>query len=320
MSDEGQDTEKEKRKISFNIGNAPEYIWNRSFDIDYWERRIDKINLDRAEDRKEAFYLLLQLTDLYMHIIASELRDPNDVWRMVKEETYTNDIRDVLEYLETEDREMPYNLEMYGKDNKLATVKLEETLDKELNAKQKAAMGLGVPVDLNVEGIPIRMEDSAEAYLRVSNFFLGFWSRVDDANLYKSYKHGFRHPAFNMKTLEYMKEEFPMVVDIDWDAVERDVKEDETEFFMQLEETEEEKEYTIGVFEIQPKVCVELADVVLRLISNLFAEYDNKQVWDDFKQTMVNPDEIPYIYRERFKVSMFLDEDAVPENVRKRAE
>lgn len=310
----------EKRKISFNAGNAPEYIWRRSFDIDYWKRRLEKIDLDNKQDKKESFYLLLQLTDLYVHIVAAELRNPEDVWRMIKEETYSGHIQNVLEYLETGNPEMPYDLKAFGEENKLATVELEEDLDKNLDASQKAAMGLGLPVDVNVEGVSIRMEDSAEAYLRTSNFFLGFWTRVKDVDLYNSYKHGFRQPKFDEETLKYLKKQFPMAIDIDWDGLEADVKKEDTVFLMQLEDAEKEQEYTINVFEVQPEVSYQLASIVLRLIGNLFSGEDRETVWEDFKQLMAEPDEMPYIYRERFKAKMFLDEDAIPEHVQKRAE
>lgn len=328
----------EKRKISFGIEGAPEYIWNRSFDVDYWQRRIEKIDLDRKEDRKEAFYLLLQLSDLYMHIVAAELRNPNDVWRMVKEETRKGHMTGVLEELETEEGETKYGLKAYGsEDNKLATVDLnQEELEKKLSDKQLAALGLGVPTDMNVEGVSIRFEDSAEAYLEVCNFILGFWSRVNDHGLYKSYKHGFRHPSFSEKTMNYMKQEFPMAIDINWDELEQDVQDGQNIFFIQLEEAEETEEdeateeelrdeeeyekYNFTVYEIQPEVSLKLADIVLRLLSNLFAEYDNQQVWQDFKELMVDPSEMPYIYRDRFNFTTFLKEEAVPDQVKERAE
>lgn len=310
----------EKKKITFHAGSTPEYIWKRSFDIDYWKRRLEKIDLDEKEDKKESFYLLLQLTDLYTHIIAAELRNPEDVWRMIKEETYSGHIENVLDYLETGNPEMPYDLKAFGEENKLATVEIEENLDENLDASQKAAMGLGVPIDTSIEGVSIRMEDSAEAYLRTSNFFLGFWKRVKDMDLYNSYKHGFRQPKFDEGTLEYLKDQFPMAVDINWDKLESDVKKKDTVFFMQLEEAEQEQEYTISVFEVQPKVSWELASIVLRLIGNLFSGKDRETVWEDFKQVMGEPDEMPYIYRERFKAKMFLDEDAVPEHVKEQVD
>lgn len=309
-------------EISRNTDSLTDVIWHRSFNLDYWHMRLTRIETDNSqEEKEEAFYLLLQLTDLYAHIITAQLEEPRDVWNNLKN-SRTGDIRRVLSEYEDEDSQFKYNLEKHSEDDVLANcIELPEELEEEADDHQKAAIGLGCPIDLEDEETSVSFEDNPEKYIEISNFFVGFWKRMyDEHELYKDYKHGFRHPRFNEETMDYIEETVPAIGEAQegiWEDVRERVNDEETILFFQLEETDEDS-HILRVFEAEPEPSLYLAKTVFCLLNNLFNNGQSLGVEDDFNSALDDDGSLPDIYRVLFNTEIFLEPDAVPESLSSR--
>lgn len=307
-------------KIKRETDSLTDLIWHKSFNLDYWHMRLTRIDTDNSqEEKEEAFYLLLQLTDLYAHILAAQLEEPRDIWNTLKN-SRTSDIRDTFSEYEDEESQFKYNLEQHGEDDVLAnTTELPEELEDEADDYQKAAIGLGCPVDLEDEETSVSFEDNPDTYIKISNFFAGFWKRMyDEHELFKDYKHGFRHPRFNEETMDYIEEIVPAIGEARegiWEDMRERADSEETILFFQLEETNENS-HILRVFEAEPEPSLYLAKAVFCLLNNLFNNGQSLGVEDDFNSVTDDQGNLPDIYRVLFNTEVFLDLEAVPENLK----
>ena len=62
--------------MSSEIISPFQFLWQYNYPFTYWYNRLEKINPYNEHDKLEALYCLLQLTDIYSHIFAANVRNP----------------------------------------------------------------------------------------------------------------------------------------------------------------------------------------------------------------------------------------------------
>jgi len=77
-----------QQSMSSEQGSPFKFLWQFRYPFAYWDNRLEKINPYNEQDRLEALYSLVQLTDIYAHIFAAYVRNPEQPWFFVKENTF----------------------------------------------------------------------------------------------------------------------------------------------------------------------------------------------------------------------------------------
>jgi len=163
------------------------FLWQHRYPFAYWDNRLEKINPHNEQDRLEALYTLVQLTDVYSHVFAAYVRNPELPWFFIKENTFRGDIDGVLDKLRTEGMATVGTLS--DDPEGLATIEFDEDYDlDELDAIAGAL--LGCPATINQETKSVEFEESPDIHRGVCNAILDF--AENNKALLNDFKHGFR--------------------------------------------------------------------------------------------------------------------------------
>lgn len=162
-------------------------LWQYRYPFDYWDNRLEKINPHNDQDRLEALYSLVQLTDIYSHVFAAYVRNPEQPWFFIKENTFRGDIDDVLDKLRTEGRVMVGTLS----ENPDGLASIEAVEEFEIDDMDAIAGALlGCPTTINEEEKTVEFEESPDLHRGVCNAILDF--AENHTALLNDFKHGFR--------------------------------------------------------------------------------------------------------------------------------
>lgn len=162
-------------------------LWQSRYPFAYWDNRLEKINPHNEQDRLEALYSLVQLTDIYSHVFAAYVRNPEQPWFFIKENTFRGDIDGVLDKLRTEGMATVGTLSENPEG--LASIEAEEEYDlDEMDAIAGAL--LGCPVTIDQDEKSIEFDESPDLHRGVCNAILDF--AENHTALLNDFKHGFR--------------------------------------------------------------------------------------------------------------------------------
>jgi len=252
-------------------------IWRRNFAFGYWDNRIEKQNPYNRYDRIDSLYILAQLSDLYAHLFAVNARNPEQPWVMVKEDTYTGDITDVLDELtvQTGDEEMVSVSQIAEEPDGL--IGFEQAVD-EIDATDTEMVArefLGCPAVFDEEDGELEFEEDPEIHIAAANASLNFWRGFRP--LLNDLKHGFRILPVNVSDIEWLwnqglfgkldSEVEDLISDMESSA-----EGHQGFFFLRLNtESLGDRRYDaeLNLYRVNSEVCKHLSEVFLSLIYNL---------------------------------------------------
>lgn len=272
-------------------------LWEENYPFDYWHNRILKINPYNPQDKLEALFVLLQLSDTYATVLAAKLINPFEPWYMIVERLKpTIVIHQTLEQLEVETDRGTYidlsRLEVEPDD--LIGYDIQEEWEEEASSFDLLAADLlGCPASIDEQQKSIEFMEPPEQYVAACNGVVNFWK--DHTDLLNDLKHGFRLLPFDTGTVESLQEIGLLQssdIDIEKRIQEYQETKDEYLYFWRLEVDEladpeelgDEEEVEIGmrvvVYRANVSLCKEMASVTLRLLHNLFGRGGEYEVVD----------------------------------------
>lgn len=283
-------------------------LWEENYPFDYWQNRIFKINPYNPQDKMEALFTLLQLSDTYATILAAKLRNPYAPWYVVKEELKpTREIHDTFQKLEVEGDHGTYiELMMLEEEpSTLVNYKIKKEWAESLTTLDLLAADLlGCPAKIDKEERDIEFIDPREKYVAACNAVVNFWK--EHTQVLNDLKHGFRLLPFDKETFDNMIEMGLLrstdgEVDLQGKMREYQDTKDDYLYFWRLEvdeladpeEYEEEGDVEIGmrlvVYRTDAMQCRELADITLRLLHNLFGRGGENRVVESMTDLVGEP-------------------------------
>lgn len=282
-----------KRELrQFDGDNPPEgsvlqHLWTNNYPFTYWGNRLNKINQLNPHDQMEAVFVLLQLADTYVTILAAMVRNPHQPWFMVRDKTYRHHIDSTLEEFEvmTSDGDRFVDLgtfeetsdEIIGLDIGGEWADSIEALD------YFAGSLLGCPADINFDNQQVTFHEDRDVYISLCNGVIQLWQ--EHVDLLNDLKHGFRLLTFDWDSMEEMLElGFVQYSDEDLDGIRSDYEQtkDDYVYFWRLEGGPiEDEEWELGsgeeidsgfrlvVYRIEMERSVRMAHMILSLLFNL---------------------------------------------------
>ena len=260
--------------MSSEVISPFQFLWQYNYPFTYWYNRLEKINPDNEHDKLEALYCLTQLTDIYSHIFAANVRNPELPWFFLKEKTYRGDIDGVLDELRIDGVAMVGSLSE-GPEG-LVSIETKEEYDvDELDAI--AAGFLGCPAEIDEETKSVEFEESPELHRGACNAILDFAEK--NTELLNDFKHGFRVVPLTPEDLETLtesiiafseedREEFDAVLEV----MEEELSEDQWGFCfarMAAEERDYGYECRLDVYHVDAWSCYKFAELTLNALFNL---------------------------------------------------
>lgn len=251
-------------------------LWQYNYPFAYWDNRLEKINPHNLQDRLEALYCLVQLTDLYSHIFAAKIQNPEMPWFFVAEETYRGDIDNVLEKLRKSDIATVGTL-AEGPEG-LVNVEANEEYDVD-NLDAIAAGFLGCPHTVDEESKTVEFDEPPELHRGVCNAILDY--AENQTALLNDFKHGFRVLPVSPDDINQIVEA-TMVFDEDeqeqlqetLDDLRETLESDEWGFsFVRLstESTDYGYDCQLDVYHVDAWSCYKFAELTLGALYNLIA-------------------------------------------------
>lgn len=252
------------------------FLWQYHFPFEYWDNRLEKINHYNEQDRLEALYCLVQLTDLYAHVFAAYVRNPEMPWFLVKANTFRKHIDDVLDKLRADDIVTVGTLSENPEG--LATFAANEEYD--LHDLDAIACGLlGCPFTIDEEEESVEFEEPPEIHRGVCNAILNFAD--EHTALLNDFKHGFRVLPISPEGLHHMITSLVVMDEEDEEAYEEtlnqlreDLEDDEWGFSfarMYTESTDYGYEVQLDVYHVDAWSCYKFAELTLLALHNLIS-------------------------------------------------
>lgn len=288
-------------------------LWEENYPFDYWHNRILKINPYNPQDKLEALFVFLQLSDTYATLLAAKLHNPYEAWYMIVDQLGNRKTHQTLEFLEVETEDGTYiDLSMLeGEPEQLTGYEINEDWKGEVSLFDLLAADLlGCPASIDEQQKSIEFAEPPERYVAACNSVVNFWK--DHWDLLNDLKHGFRLLPFDTETVESMREMGLLQsseIDIEERIQEYQESKDEYLYFWRLEvdelaDPEElEDEMEIGmrlvVYKTDVSLCKEMASVALRLLHNLFGRGGEYQVVDSVN-SLVGEDEDSLTFLDDF--------------------
>lgn len=263
------------------ITNPLHRLWLQQYPFSYWDNRLEKINPYNPEDRLEALFVLLQLTDLYTHIFSVKVRNPDQPWFLVKEKTMSYDIRDTLDKL-TEARDFgEYIFTEKLSEEPEGLIEFDRVLEGwEVTKEDWIAIDLlGCPVEFDTKAEDVVYHEAPESHYIGANAILNFWD--ENRPLLNDFKHGFRVLPFNagalQTMLDYGLEESEEVEEV-FDKLRSAGRDEWEQYFVRLSTEESNSEdwydYLVSVHLHRANIdaCHEFSRLTFRQLHNLFGK------------------------------------------------
>lgn len=262
--------------MSSEQGSPFKFLWQFRYPFAYWDNRFEKINPYNEQDRLEALYSLVQLTDIYAHIFAAYVRNPEQPWFFVKENTFRGDIDGVLDKLRTEGMATVGTLSENPEG--LATFEPSEEYDlHELDAIAGAL--LGCPFTIDEETGSVEFEESPDLHRGVCNAILDF--AENHTTLLNDFKHGFRILPVTLDDIEHIVGSSMLLDEGDEDAFEEtlDMLREELEEAdwgfcfarMHTENADYGYDIQLDVYQVDAWACYKFAELTLDALHNLIS-------------------------------------------------
>lgn len=271
-------------------------VWEESYPFAHLASKIERLNLLNEYDKLEALETLLQITDIYAHLLATTIRNPHQPWEVVAEDMRTHKIMETLEELQVElpDGEGFIELHQIPKADFSFNHTITDEWEGHVTVEEMiCADFLGCPAEINQEDKEIEFLEDPEEYIACCNATINFWHGARD--LLNDFKHGYRILPFDWNTVERFQQE-GRIRDSEFDIEERKQEFEEASqdklFFWRLE-TNETDEYTqlfLSVYETDPAKCLQFARLIWRLLHNLFGRGGSHKVVDEFKELIGLPE------------------------------
>lgn len=251
-------------------------VWLRNFAFTYWDNRIEKISLYNSEDRLEALFVLMQLSDLYAHLFSVQVRNPDQPWFMVTEKTYKSHIENTLKKLDEDTERGPevFVSRLEEADDLVSFEKVREEADVDMR-DIIARRILGVPSTYNEEEETLEFSEDMDLHFGAANATLNFWR--ENVPLLNDFKHGFRVLPFDRESLAYLNE-LGFFPDQEEHVEElQEEMEENTEsswgihfLRMETEQVDDRYDVTVHIHYANAQACLEMSRVILRQLHNLF--------------------------------------------------
>ncbi|RQG98308.1 hypothetical protein [Natrarchaeobius oligotrophus] len=277
--------------MSSEIQSPFKFLWEYNYPFKYWQNRVQKINPFNEQDRFEALYTAVLLSDIYTHVFAAKVRNPDLPWFVVKEETYRNNINSVLENLESDGFPLVENM-LEHEDTMASIMTNEEYTIDELEA---LSIGLlGCPASIDDETQSVEFHEDPWLHRGVCNAILNYADGTK--NLLNDFKHGFRVIPVTPDDLRLLTKEI-MMFDSDGDkeytrrTQELDKKlTDEGEWnfaFARMQTTKEDYGYDcqLDIYHVDAWACYKFSEVVLTALYNLIRPDGGKYLWEKVERT-----------------------------------
>lgn len=314
-----------------NVPTPLQTLWEENYPFDYWQNRIFKINPYNPEDKMEALFTLLQLSDTYATILSAKLLNPYAPWYVVAEELPTYKIHQTLEELQVEEDGETYIdlMQLEKEPAALMSYEIKEEWAKSLTTLDLLAADLlGCPANPDKEKKDMKFNDPPERYVAVCNSVVDFWK--NHSMLLNDLKHGFRLLPFDRGTFEDLIEigllrSTDDEIDIEAKIEEYEETKDEYLYFWRLEvdeladpeDYEKDGDVEIGmrlvVYRADAMLCKDLADITLRLLHNLFGRGGQHEVVDSMEE-LVGEEENSVTFLDDFLRGELVFAEGRPEN------
>lgn len=252
------------------------FLWQYRYPFAYWDNRLEKINPHNEQNRLEALYSLVQLTDVYSHIFAAYVQNPELPWFFVKQHAFKGDIDSVLDKLRTEGMATVGTLS--ENPDGLASIETDEEYDlEELDAIAGAL--LGCPATIDHETKSVEFDEPPELHRGVCNAILDF--AENHTALLNDFKHGFRILPVSSDDIAHVIGSSMLLDEEDEDAFEKTLDELEKELesnewgfcFAQMHTESADYGYDIQLdfYQVDAWTCYKFAELTLDALYNLIS-------------------------------------------------
>lgn len=263
-------------------------LWQYNYPFGYWSNRLEKINPYNEHDKLEALCSLMQLTDIYAHIFAANVRNPELPWFFVKEKTFRGDILDVLDDLRVDGIPMVSSLSEDQPD--LIGVEVNEGWNvDEIDAITGGF--LGCPAQIDTDAKTVEFEEPPELHRGVCNAILDFAD--NNTALLNDFKHGFRVIPLTTRDLSYLTESIIRFGDEDekqfeatLEALEETLAEDAWGFCfarMHTEDADYGYRCQLDVYHADAWSCYKFAELTLDALYNLVSPDGGRYLEESLK-------------------------------------
>jgi hypothetical protein len=264
-------------------------LWQHNYPFAYWANRLEKINPYNEHDQLEALYSLMQLTDIYAHIFAAKVRNPELPWFFVKQKTFRGDIDEVLDDLRVDGIPMVSSL---SEDHpNLIDVEINEGWNvDEIDAITGGF--LGCPAQFDTDSKTVEFEESPELHRGICNAILDFADR--NTALLNDFKHGFRVLPLTPDDLTILtdtgielSEEDEEYFDTELDAIEMALTEDAWGFCfarMHTEDADYGYRCQLDVYHVDAWSCYKFAELTLDALYNLVTSRGGRYLEESLKE------------------------------------
>jgi hypothetical protein len=139
--------------------------------------RIKKLNPHNRYNGPDSLYILAQLFDLYAYLFAVNARNPEQPWMMVKEDTYAQNIANILDVLtvEVDDGDMVSVSRLAEEPEGL--IEFEQVID-EVDATDREMIArefLGCSAVYDKETNELDLVEDPDLHIAAANAALNFW-------------------------------------------------------------------------------------------------------------------------------------------------
>lgn len=277
-------------------------LWEMSYPFELLDRKVERLEPEENYlDRHEAFELMLQLQDIYVHILCANIRNPFQPWEIVTEEMFKYDIEETLDMIK---KEVPGIGERFDL-RELTELPQEKGFKFKITDEWEGEVDeidmivgdfLGCSSTIDEENKQVEIEEDSELYIETCNAVINSWEGTH--KLWNDIKHGYRLLPFDWETMEYFEKiGFVGEKSIDIDAKKQRYEEgieNGKYYFWRFETTEteegEEKAW-LSVYEVKSEKSLETAKITLKLLHNLFGrKEDGNKVVEDMKQVLNFPE------------------------------
>jgi hypothetical protein len=281
-------------------------LWEMSYPFELLDRKIERLEPEENYlDRHEAFELMLQLQDIYVHILCANIRNPYQPWEMVTERMFKHDIMETLDLIK---KEVPGVGERFDlreltelPEDEGFKINPTEEWEGEIDEK-KMLIGdfLGCSSNIDEDNKEVELNEDPEMYIETCNAIINSWEGTHQ--LWNDIKHSYRLLPFDWNTMDYFRDiGFVGKEHTDMEAKKERFEEGVEEgkyYFWRFETTENDEgveEAWLTVYEVQPEECLKLAEITLKLLHNLFGRReDGNEVVDDMKEVLNFPDNVEF--------------------------
>ncbi len=277
--------------MSTEVRSPFRFLWERNYPFEYWQNRLKKINRYNEQDRFEALYTATLLSDIYLHVFAAKVRNPDLPWFIIKEETYRRQIDGVLEDLHLDGFPMVEQL----LENPDSMVSIEINEDYDIDELDAISVGiLGCPISIDDDSQTVEFHEDPDLHRGICNAILKFAEGMKE--VLNDFKHGFRVIPVTPDDLGLLTEEIIRFDPEDSEKYVSRIEELEAKLsnqrgwdfaFARMNTTSTNYGYDcqLDVYYVNAWACYKFAELMLDALYNLITPQGGKHLLDKLLQT-----------------------------------